>query len=57
MGVEIGTLVLRGQFGAAPGEAREDHQARAEELEALRRRLLREVADMLDDAKPPHWER
>lgn len=57
MGVEIGTLVLKGQFGTAPRELQEDALTRAEELEALRRELLREVSDMLNEAKRPHWER
>lgn len=55
MGVEIGTLVLTGTFGAAPTEAtgpeaRARDHARALELDRFRAQLLREVDDKLDEA-------
>lgn len=61
MGVEIGTLVLRGQFGTGQRDAqqdtREQEKIRAQELEALRRQILSEMSDMLETAQRPHWER
>lgn len=58
MGVEIGTLVLRGQFGAASQDTKGDARARAAELEILRREMLRELEDMLASAADrPAWDR
>ena len=53
MGVEIGTLVLTGTFGAAPTDApgfEVRDRTRDIELERFRAQLLREVDDKLDEA-------
>lgn len=58
MAVEIGTLVLRGQFGAAPQDATENARERAAELDQLRRELLRAIDDKLATAaERPEWDR
>lgn len=50
MGVEIGTLVLKGTFGAARDVPQDDPRARVAELERFRAHLLREIDDKLDEA-------
>jgi hypothetical protein len=57
MAVEIGTLVLKGRFGAARSETpapREDLEA---VLEALRQEILREIDDKLEAAERRARER
>ncbi|MFK7762652.1 MAG: hypothetical protein AB8B62_05285 [Roseobacter sp.] len=48
MAVEIGTLVLKGRFGAARKDAPEHNEEVEALMEALRRDLLREIDDRLD---------
>lgn len=52
MGVEIGTLVLKGTFGAAtePASAERLARDRAREFERFRAAVLREVDDRLEEA-------
>lgn len=50
MAVEIGSLVVRGTFGQ-PSEAKgANAQALEEQLMILRRSMLEEMRDMLDEA-------
>ncbi len=57
MAVEIGTLVLKGRFGAARREE-PDRSAEIEaRLDALRDELLRDIDDRLDAAERRARER
>jgi hypothetical protein len=57
MGVEIGTLVLRGQFGPSNAPVRDTTDNIQSELDAFRRTLLRDVADMMAEAERRARER
>lgn len=57
MAVEIGTLVLKGRFGPARSEAAPEQPDMSDALEAMRRELMREIADKLAHAERRAWER
>lgn len=50
MAVEIGTLVLRGQFGPTQVSEPENQGIKKAELDMFRRTILREVEDMMAEA-------
>ncbi|MEM7488918.1 MAG: hypothetical protein AAF390_07310 [Pseudomonadota bacterium] len=56
MAVEIGTLVVKGAFGAAPSTPAAPALG-ADEAERLRRDILEQVREMLDDADRRAGER
>ena len=57
MAVEIGTLVLKGRFGPARDESTAPQHDMEEALEMLRREILRDVDDKLQQAARRAWER
>ncbi len=57
MAVEIGTLVLKGRFGAARNDAPADRDDLDEALKILRQDLLREMDDKLEAAERRARER
>lgn len=50
MTIEIGSLVVRGTFGTAPRELRDDRHL-TDELERLRVELRAEMAELLREAE------
>lgn len=57
MAVEIGTLVLKGRFGPARDDSAAPQRDMEEALEMLRREILRDVDDKLQQAARRAWER
>lgn len=57
MAVEIGTLVLRGSFGPARSEPERAPLDIEADLDALRRDILRDVEEMLEQADRRNRER
>lgn len=49
MTIEIGSLVVRGTFGTAPREPRDDRRL-TDEIDRLRAELRAEMADLLREA-------
>lgn len=57
MAVEIGTLVLKGRFGAARGQEAAPREEVKIALERMRRDLLQEIEDKFETAARRAWER
>lgn len=51
MAIEIGSLVVKGQFGSAPRGAEQERVDVARALAEMRRDLLADMREMLSDAQ------
>lgn len=49
MAIEIGSLVVKGQFGVGPRDGRALQDETAEQLAEMRRDILEDVRDMLSE--------
>lgn len=50
MAIEIGSLVVKGQFGPAPRDSRDTRLETERQLAELRRDLLEDMREMIADA-------
>lgn len=50
MAIEIGSLVVKGQFGPAPRHSRDVRDDTARQLAEMRREILEDVREMMSEA-------